>query len=82
MPSIDQEVSDLKTRIEAATRQKIRAEHDQETARQAADSALERLKAEYGVSTVDEAKALMLSMQEELTSLISQTRQSLGEINL
>lgn len=82
MPSIDQEVSDLKTRIEAAARQKIRAEHDQETARHAADSALERLRTEYGVSTVDEAKALMLSMQEELTSLISQTRQSLGEINL
>lgn len=82
MASIDQQVSDLKARIEVATRNKIRAEHDQEAARKAADTALDRLKTEYGVSTVDEAKAKMLDMQSELNELISQTRQSLSEINL
>lgn len=82
MSNADQQVNELKTKIETAQRQRARAEADQDAARAAADKALAQLKAEFGVSTVDEAKAMMTELQSELNAYIARTRQSLQELNL
>lgn len=82
MSDVDQQVNTIKTRIEVAQRKRARAEADQDAARAAADNALTQLKSEYGVSTVDEAKAMMAELQSELNACITQTRQSLDELNL
>lgn len=82
MSNADQQVSEIKARIDAAQRTVARAEADRDAARKAANTALRDLTAEFGVSTVAEAKAKMEELQSELDGLIAQTRQSLDELNL
>lgn len=82
MPDIDQQVREIKAKIEVAQRTRFRAEADRDAAEVARSNALAKLKEDYGVSTVDEAKAVMADMRAELDELISQTRQSLNELNL
>lgn len=82
MASIDAEVSELKARVELATRQRLRAEADRDGARKAANTALKKLTDEFGVSSVDEAKALMIKMQAELSAHVSEARQALDSLDL
>lgn len=80
--SVDQQVNELKAKVEAARRTVARAEADKDAARSAADTALGQLSADFGVTNVAEAKAMMATLQSELSTLIAQTRQSLDELNL
>lgn len=80
--SIDAEVSELKARVELAMRKKVRAEADKDGARKAADTALKQLTDQFGVSSVEEAKSLMIKMQAELSDAVKQARQSLDSLNL
>lgn len=82
MASIDNEVSELKARIELATRRKLRAEADRDGARKAANAALKELTDQFGVGSVDEAKALALKMQAELNGAVAKVRQSLDSLDL
>lgn len=82
MSSVDQEIVNIKARIDAAVRLKARAEADRDAARNSADTAMKELTDKYGVTNVSEAKALVAEMQAELASLVSQARQSLDELNL
>lgn len=82
MSDADQQVSELKARVEAARRLAVRAEADRDAARSASDVALGKLAHEFGVTSVAEAKAMMGELQSELDSLIAQTRQSLDKLNL
>lgn len=82
MASIDAEVNELKARAELATRKKHRAEADRDSARKGADNALRKLTEEFGVSSVEEAKDLMIQMQAELKASVAEVRQSLDSLNL
>ena len=80
--SVDAEVSELKARVELAMRQKLRAEADRDGARKAANTALAQLTDQFGVSSVEEAKSLMIQMQAELSAAVSEARQALNSLDL
>lgn len=80
--SIDAEVNELKARVELAMRQKLRAEADRDGARKAANTALTQLTDQFGVSSVEEAKRLMVQMQTELSAAVSEARQALDSLDL
>lgn len=82
MASVDVEVNELKARVELAMRKKVRAEADKDGARKAANTALKQLTDQFEVSSVEEAKSLMLKMQAELSDAVSQVRQSLDSLDL
>jgi hypothetical protein len=52
----------LRQRITAAERNRLRAEHERDSAQTVAAQALTRLQAEFGVSTEDEAQALLADL--------------------
>lgn len=82
MASVDAEVNELKARVELATKRKMRAEADLDAAEAAKAKALKELADQFGVTSVEDAKALMLRMQQELTDSMAEVRQSLDRINL
>lgn len=82
MASADAEVAELKARIDLATRKKFRAEADRDGAEKARNTALKDLSDRFGVSSVEEAKSLMVAMQAELNDAIAKARQELDSLNL
>lgn len=82
MASVDAEVNELKARVELATKRKMRAEADLDAAEAAKAKALKELADQFGVTSVEDAKDLMLRMQQELTDSMAEVRQSLDRINL
>ncbi len=66
----DVQVRTLKDRVEQAQRVRIRAEHERDAATAKAQQATAALRAEYGVSTVEEAAAMLADLQRELAAEI------------
>lgn len=82
MSDLDQAVAALKERIAAAQRARARAEHERDAAQARADTAREQLQRDFGVSTVDDAKAMLARLETELSNAVTQLRVALTEIGV
>lgn len=74
---LEREVATLTEAVAAARRDNARraAEHDAAAAR--ATEARERLQAEFGVSTVEEAKAMLAALESDLGEQVAALRAAL-----
>lgn len=82
MSDLDRAVTELKERIAAAQRARARAEHERDAAQARADSAREQLHRDFGVSTVDDARAMLDQLETELSTAVAQLRATLNEIGV
>ncbi len=80
MTDLDEQVRLVRERIAAAQRARARAEHDRDAAKARADQAAATLRAEFGVSTVDDAKARLADLTAELTATLDALRADLDAI--
>ncbi len=76
----DQRLSALRERLAAATRERIRAEHSRDAARAAADKARATLAEQFGVATVDEARAKLHQLTGELNRTLIDLESDLDRI--
>lgn len=80
-PDIDVEtqVHQLRDRLATAQRAKIRAEAAAEAARATEADALTRLRVEYDVNDLNEARVLLAALQAELADEVTALRTALDE---
>lgn len=79
---LDADVAALKTRLAAAQRARIRAEGERDAAKAAADAARDQLARDFGVHTVDEAKAMLARLEAELAAEVAAISAALDELGL
>lgn len=82
MSDIDTTVANLKRRIEAATRARVRAEHELDAANAAAAAARKHLADEFGVTTVEQARTLHTQLTDDLNTAIATLCQQLDQIGV
>ncbi len=68
--SVDEQVRQLKTEVEQIARNATRAELERDQAKASATQLREKLKTEFGVSTSEEAKALLLQLEGDLATAL------------
>lgn len=73
------EVAAIKAEHAAATRSRIKAEHERDSAQARADDLTTQLKAEFGVTTVDAASELLTEIDKTLASSMTELRRLLTE---
>lgn len=78
MADLDEEVRSLKARIDQARSAQARAEHERSVAAAQAETAAAELREEFGVSTADEARALIERLEAELGAEVSRVRELLA----
>jgi hypothetical protein len=66
MNNTEDDIHALRARITAAQHTRVRAEHDRDIAQMQAQQATAALAAEFGVSTVDDARARLDELRTEL----------------
>ncbi len=79
---LDNQVTALKSRLAAAQRTKLRAEGERDAATATAAQARAQLAEEFGVTTVDEAKAMLAGLETDLAAQLDQIRAALDEVGL
>ncbi len=80
MSDLTDKVRDIQVKIEAAQRARVRAEQDRESAIAVVTKARDALKQEFGVSTVEEAKAALARLEHEVQASIAEIDSKLSEI--
>ncbi len=80
MNTIDNEIALIKSKIEVAHRAKIRAEATRETAQASEAAALQRLKDEFDVDNLNEARAKLAELQTDLRTKLDDITALLDEI--
>lgn len=73
---LSNQIRELQTAVEQAARRRQRAEVERDAAEQALSKVESRL-AEFGVSTAEEAKELLSSMENSLQLAVSEVRSAL-----
>lgn len=79
---LDGQITAIKTRLATAQRAKLRAEAEREAAQTAADTARRQLAEEFGVTSVDDARAMLGGLETELASQLDTIRAALDEAGL
>lgn len=79
---LDTQLTDLKTRLAAATRARVRAEAERDSAIAAAGTAAGQLREEFGITTVEEARAMLTRLESDLGTMLHELRQALDEIGV
>lgn len=79
---LDGQIAAIKTRLANAQRAKLRAEAEQAAAQTAADNARRQLADEFGVTSVDDAKAMLAGLESDLAAQLEQIRAALDEAGL
>ncbi len=74
---IDQRVSALKAKVNRAIEAKARAEYARDAATATREKAMASLAADFGVSTVEEARELLISMEKTLAEAVAETEKAL-----
>lgn len=74
---LEQEIRELKTRLENAGRMRSRAEYEREQALQSVANAKRTLQDEFGVGSLEEAKDLLVLLRTELQQCITEVKQAL-----
>lgn len=82
MSDIDNQITLIKTKHTAANLAKVRAETTREHAQAAQDVAMARLKDEFGVDNLAEARAKLVELQTEVQTYLSEITKELDEIEL
>lgn len=77
--SIKDDIEKLEQKIEAAQRQEAISVAARDNAQRLYDQALEAIKIDFSVKSVEEAEALLASQEEELESLVRSAEIALGE---
>lgn len=80
--TLAEDVTALQQKLRDAERQRVRAEGARESASAAFTTARDELKAEFGVSTVEEASALLTQLKEELAGIVADISAKLDEIGV
>lgn len=80
MPDVEQQVAEARAAIAAAQSAKARAEHEHQVAQAQAQAAARELKDEFGVSSVQEARDLAVSLEAELEAECSAVRAALARV--
>jgi cob(I)alamin adenosyltransferase len=80
--TLAEDVTALQERLRDAERQRVRAEGARDSAQAAFATARDELKAEFGVSTVEEAAALLTQLKEELAGIVADISTKLDEIGV
>lgn len=78
----DAAVAAVKTRLAAAQRARIRAEHERDAATAQAEHARQQLAAEFGVSTVDDAKRILADLEDDRDQALATLTAALAEIGV
>lgn len=79
MTDIEARIAALRAAETEAQRQKARAEHDRDVQKARRDDALKALQAEFGVTTVSRARALLAVAQDDLEAEVAAAEASLAE---
>lgn len=66
MSSIDEQVQQIKERYGALARSRARAEHDRDAATARLEAITAQLREEFNVSTVEDAKACLAQLRNDL----------------
>ena len=74
---IETELKDIQARISSATTKRARAQVEKENAEAELAKAKKQLKEEFGVSTNDEARALLTELTEQRDAAIEEIKISL-----
>lgn len=82
MSEIDDQIAAIKLRREAAYNAKIRAEATRESAQVIEASALAKLKEEFGVDNLADARVRLEELQAEVQSRLAEISKELDEIEL
>lgn len=82
MSDIDNKITQLKARIAAAQLAQARAEATTETAKATQDSAMARLKDEFGVDSLADARGKLVELEDELQQLATSITRILDEHDL
>lgn len=77
-----EQVADLQDRIATAQRERARAEGARDAAQAAAETARAELKRDFDVTTVDDAKRLLMTLRTELETATAEVVAALDEIGL
>jgi energy-converting hydrogenase A subunit M len=70
---------DLQSKIESLTRSRLGAQAQRDQALAARAQVVESIQGEFGVSSMDEVQALILSLETELARLIGEARSALAQ---
>jgi hypothetical protein len=76
------DVAKLQQRLADAERQRSRAEGAYITAQAIVEQARTELRRDFGVDTVEEAEALMTTLQQEIADLVAQINTELDRIGV
>jgi len=79
---IDNKISALKARIDAGRIASARAEVTRQTAQNTVDTAMAQLSEKFGVDTVEQARAKLKELQDNLHSKMNNIVQKLDDNNL
>lgn len=80
MSEIDNQIAEIKARIDAGRIAKARAEATKESARAIEAQALAKLKEEFGVDNLVDARAKLVTLQNELKIALDNITEQLNEI--
>lgn len=75
----DTAIAGIKTRLALAQRTRIRAEHQRDAAAAQADKARQQLQDDFGVTTVDEANAMLAALEHDRDQALAALTRALGE---
>lgn len=78
--ALTEDLQELKTRAAALERRRAQREAQLEAAERYRDEALETLKTEYGVETLEAARVLADSLDREVADAVADAREKLEEI--
>lgn len=79
---LDGQIAAIRTRLATAQRTRLRAEAERDAAQAAAEQARQQLVAEFGVTTVADAQAMLSGLETELAGQLEQIRAALDEAGL
>ena len=82
MSEIDDQIARIKAKIDAGRIAKARADATRENAQAAEDSAMARLKEEFGVDSIEEARGKLGELQAEVNAYLKEITDVLDEIEI
>lgn len=80
MNDIDTAIRTIKERINRAQRERVRAEHERDTAQRTLTEVGARLLDEFGAATVEQARTELARLETELTDTTRRLSEALDEI--
>jgi predicted nucleic acid-binding Zn-ribbon protein len=82
LSSIDNQIALLKSRIDAARLADARAQATRETAQASESAAMDKLRSEFGVDNLTDARAKLVELQTDLQSKLDEISSVLDDIEI